>query len=125
MPANAVHPQIEKTRRKNRRRNSTHIRIPKRLKARLARLRDDIQKKYVGGQVKLPGHVNPEYVPEWYVIEKALDELEDHRVRSARSRGRNARRDTVVAKQSQAISAASVLTPPGEIPCRAGSWENS
>ncbi len=81
----------ETTRARERRKNSktAQVRIPRELKARIDALRDQFETSAVEGRMELPGHVgdnSTERLPIWFVIEKALDELEDHRARSRKTR---------------------------------------
>src|SRR5437016_665166 len=64
---------------------STHIRVPTYLRARLSRLRDEVQVAYTEGRVEVPNDL-VKHIPVWFVIEDALDEVEARRVRSNRPR---------------------------------------
>lgn len=66
--------------------NNPKIRIPDYLKTRIDRLSEELRESYMAGRVDLPAGINPETIPRWAVIVKALDELEAHRARAKKSR---------------------------------------
>tara|TARA_R110000824_G_scaffold741_6_gene4615 strand:+ start:3962 stop:4297 length:336 start_codon:yes stop_codon:yes gene_type:complete len=81
----------ETTRLRERRKNakSCQVRIPRELKDRIDALRDEFEESAGAGRMDLPDHVcenSTERLPIWFVIEKALNELEDHRARSRKTR---------------------------------------
>lgn len=64
---------------------STHVRMPVQLAQRIARLRDEAQRAYREGRIDVPSTM-VDFVPAWFVIERALDEQEARRARSNRPR---------------------------------------
>ncbi len=78
---------MTKTQLRDKRKNAKRpqIRITAEMKERLERLRDGFQESYEAGRINLPDGIDCEAIPLWYVIDRALDELEDHRERSRRS----------------------------------------
>jgi hypothetical protein len=60
------------------------------LKDRIDALRDQFQASYENGRheisSQIPKDIDVESLPIWYVLEKALDELEGHRARSRKAR---------------------------------------
>jgi hypothetical protein len=61
------------------------VRVPEWLAERLERLRDETRKAHVEGRIKLPSAF-ADKPPLWLIIERALNEQEDRRKRSRRSR---------------------------------------
>jgi len=78
----------KKTQARDKRKNAKAplIRIPASMKTRVERLRDELQASYEAGRISLPDGIDCERIPLWFVLERALDELEDHRSRSRKSR---------------------------------------
>jgi hypothetical protein len=70
--------------RKNKR--SPMIRVPEAMKARIEKIRDEMVASYEAGRGDLPSDVDCDNVPLWAAIAKALDELDDHKRRSRKSR---------------------------------------
>jgi len=78
---------------KSRETNHPKVRMPVELRDRIDAERARLEKNYVEGRCELPDGVEPENIPRWAVILKALDELEGHR-----ERRRTSRRNTKTAK---------------------------
>lgn len=85
---NRTYKTSETTRARERRKNqkTAQVRLPRDLKDRIDALRDEMQESYEAGRMTVDANVDPEHLPIWFVIEKALDELEGHRERSRKSR---------------------------------------
>jgi MoxR-like ATPase len=62
------------------------IRVPAELRDRIDGLADELRESYSAGRCELPAGVDPDNIPRWAIILKALDELEGHRARSRKSR---------------------------------------
>lgn len=65
----------------------THIRVPVELAERISGLAADLQRAYAEGRVEVPGDLC-ERIPQWYVIQAALDHQQSKRERSRRPRSR-------------------------------------
>jgi hypothetical protein len=63
--------------------------LPTALAHRLRRLRDEMQRAYTEGRLDVPTE-HGERIPLWYVIESALNEVEQRCVRSGRPRPKRA-----------------------------------
>ena len=95
VPAEAIPADVQakvkseaKTKARDKRKNAKAplIRIPASMKTRVERLRDELQASDEAGRIELPDGIDCERIPLWHVLERALNELEDHRFRSKKSR---------------------------------------
>lgn len=89
--------------------NSTMIRVPWELKERLERLAGEILAAYEKGQgyqgIELTEQgTRGTWVPLSSVIDLALDELEDHRERSRKSRGKETKQTATVNSEVSVLS---------------------
>jgi uncharacterized Zn finger protein (UPF0148 family) len=76
------------TQKENKSRDANHpkVRMPVELRDRLDRMTEELRQNYYAGRCDVPAGVDPDNIPRWAVIVKALDELEGHRERSRKSR---------------------------------------